>query len=103
VAAANWLTKQPNSPEERRVAFLVCDGKETGSHVGLADAVKALQRASSPIFIFTPSDVEKRKQGQYLRQLAEESGGQVYFLPPNTKHVTFDGLKRDLADRFLLT
>ncbi|HET6176843.1 MAG TPA: hypothetical protein VFE61_07925 [Candidatus Sulfotelmatobacter sp.] len=40
---------------------------------------------------------------EYLRQLAEESGGQVYFLPPNTKHVTFEGLKRDLADSFLLT
>lgn len=107
-AAAQWLAKQPADPDERKVIFLVCDGKETGSHVALADALKALQKAFLPIFVFAPSEVEKRKQGQSLRELAEQSGGRTYFLPSNrrlpsnTRHLTFDGVKRDFADSFLL-
>ena len=82
--------------------FLVCDASDTGSHVGLADAIKAMQEASLPIFVIAPSDVEKKKQGQSMRVLAEESGGRAYFLGPGTRHPTFDDLKRDLADSFLL-
>jgi len=103
MAGTSWLAKQPASRDERKVAFLVCDGKDSGSHVGLSDAIKALQKASFPIFVFAPSDVETRKEGQHLRELAEQSGGRAYFLPPNTRHLTFDSLKRDLADSFLLS
>jgi hypothetical protein len=102
-AGASWLAKQQSGSDERKVVFLVCDGKETGSHVGMADALRALHKASFPIFVFAPSDVEKRKEGQGLRELAEQSGGRAYFLPPDTRHLTFDDLKHDLADSFLLT
>jgi hypothetical protein len=102
-AGTSRLSKQQSGSEERKVAFLVCDGKETGSQVGLGDALNALHKASFPIFVFAPSDVEKRKEGQALRELAEQSGGRAYFLPPDTKHLTFDDLKRDLADSFLVT
>lgn len=102
-AGAGLLAKESPGSEERKVLFLVCDGKETGSQVGLADALSVVHKASFPIFVFAPSDVEKRKEGRGLRELAEQSGGRAYFLPPNTKHLTFDDLKRDLADSFLLT
>jgi von Willebrand factor type A domain len=102
-AGTSVLAKQQSGSDERKVVFLVCDGKETGSQVGMADPLNALQKASFPIFVFAPSDVGKRKEGQRLRELAERSGGRAYFLPPDTRHLTFDGLKRDLADSFLLT
>jgi hypothetical protein len=103
IAGVSRLAKQQSGSDERKVVFLVCDGKETGSHLGMADALNALHKASLPIFVFAPSDVEKRKEGRGLRELAEQSGGRAYFLPPDTKHLTFNDLKRDLADGFLLT
>ena len=103
IASTSRLAKQQSGSDERKVVFLICDGKETGSHVGVADALIALHKASFPIFVFAPSDVEKRKEGRGLRDLAEQSGGRAYFLPPDTRHLTFDDLKRDLADSFLLT
>jgi len=102
VAGTKWLAKQPTTRDGRKVTFLVCDGSDTGSHVGLADAIKALQEASFPIFVVAPSDSEKKKQGQDMRELAEQSGGRAYFLGPSTRYLTFDDLKRDLADSFLL-
>jgi hypothetical protein len=102
VAGTKWLAKQPTTRDARKVIFLVCDGSDTGSRVGLSDAIKALQEASFPIFVVAPSESEKKKQGQYMRDLAEQSGGRAYFLAPNTKYLTFEDLKRDLADSFLL-
>jgi len=103
VTGVQRFAKQPASPDGRKVIFLVCDAMESESHVSLEDAVKALQKASLPIFVFVPSHLEKKKEGQSMRELAENSGGRVYFLPPNTKHLKFDSLKSDLADSFLLT
>ena len=102
VASTKWLAKQPITHDGRKVIFLICDGSDTGSHVGLADAIKALQEASFPIFVVAPSENEKKKQGQSMRDLAEQSGGRAYFLGPSTRHLTFDDLKHDLADSFLL-
>jgi len=101
-AGTGWLAKQQPRSDERKVAFLVCDGRDTGSQVGLSDVVKAMQKASIPLFVLVPSDLEKRKEGQFMRELADQSGGRTYFLPSDRKHLTFDDLKRDLADSFLL-
>jgi von Willebrand factor type A domain len=101
VAAALRFAKQPNVSNGRKVIFLFSDGRDTGSQATLADAIAALQRASLPLFAFASSDVEKRKQGQQLRELAHQSGGRVYFLA--YRYLTFDDVKRDLADGFLLT
>jgi hypothetical protein len=102
-AGASWLAKQPSNSDERKVMFLVCDGKDTESRVPPQDAIKALQKASVPLFVLAPVDVEGRTEGKFLREISQESGGRAYFLPPNTKHLTLDQLKRDLADSFLLT
>jgi len=63
VVATKWLAKQPTARDGRKVIFLVCDGSDTGSHVGLADAIKALQEASFPIFVVAPSNSEKKETG----------------------------------------
>jgi hypothetical protein len=55
-----------------------------------------------PVFVFAPSSVERKKQGENLRQLASQSGGRVYFLPGDPRQDNFDVLKRDLAQSFLL-
>ncbi|HMK22398.1 MAG TPA: hypothetical protein VK466_08680 [Terriglobales bacterium] len=98
----SWLVQQQSGSDERKVVFLVCDGKDTGSQVDLAAAVRALQKVSIPLFALAPSYLEKRKEGQYMRELSEQSGGRVYFLPRSAK-LTLDDLKRDLKNSILLT
>jgi hypothetical protein len=103
VASTQLLMKEPTSADYRKVIFLFCDGTDNKSHISLEEAIRALQKASIPIFIFAPSEVEKRKNGEQLRELADQAGGRTYFLPPDTRHLVFDDLKRDLAQSFLLT
>jgi len=103
VASTRIFMKLPASPDHRKVIFLFCDGQERGSHANFDDVIRTLQKASIPIFIVAPSDVEKRKQGELLRQIADRAGGRAYFLPPSRRHLTFDDVKRDLAQSFLLT
>jgi hypothetical protein len=102
VSAAKWLGKQPALPDSRKVMFLFGDGEDNTSRSTLDDAGDALQRTGIPIFIVAPSSVETKKQGERLRQLASQSGGRVYFLQRDTRPVTFDSLKRDLDQSFLL-
>jgi hypothetical protein len=54
------------------------------------------------LFIFAPSAVKKKTQGKNLSKLALKLGGRVYFLPDNTKTMSFDSVKQDLARSFLL-
>jgi Mg-chelatase subunit ChlD len=102
VSAAKWLAKQPVSPDHRKVIFLFCDGEDNASKSRLSEAIDTLQRATIPIFIIAPSSVETKKPGEKLRQLSSETGGRVYFLPRDTKHVEFALLKQDLTRSFLL-
>jgi hypothetical protein len=103
VFSTQRLMKQPTNPDYRKVIFLFCDGTDNRSHVDLEEAIRTLQKASVPIFIFAPSEVEKGKNGEQLRELAGQTGGRTYFLPPDTRHLAFDDVKRDLAQSFLLT
>jgi Mg-chelatase subunit ChlD len=102
VSAAKWLAKQPVSSDHRKVMFLFCDGEDNASKRRLSEAIDTLQRATIPIFIVAPSSVETKKQGEKLRQLSNETGGRVYFLPRDTKQVEFALLKQDLTQSFLL-
>lgn len=102
VSAGKWLAKQPVNPDHRKVMFLFCDGEDNTSKSRLSEAIDTLQRATIPIFIIAPSSVAMKKQGEKLRQLSRETGGQVYFLPRDTKQVEFASLKQDLAQSFLV-
>lgn len=102
VSAAKWLAKQAAVADCRKVIFLFGDGEDNSSRRNLDQATEALQRTGIPIFVVAPSSVETKKQGENLRRLADQSGGRVYFLPRDTRHVKFDFLKRDLAQSFLL-
>ena len=82
--------------------FLFCDGEDNLSVLKLNQAIERLQREGIPLFIFAPSKVQKKTPGKNLSKLALELGGRVYFLPDNTKTVSFDSVKQDLARSFLL-
>jgi hypothetical protein len=101
-SSVQFLAKQSALPNCRKVVFLFGDGEDNTSHVSLSETTRLLERTGIPMFIIAPSTTEKKKEGENLRQLASLSGGRVYFLPRDTRHVTFDLLKRDLAQSFLL-
>ena len=102
VATADYLAGKPDIPGYRKVMFLFCDGENNLSLLPSNQAAARLQRYGIPLFIFAPSAVKKKTQGKDLSKLALELGGRVYFLPDNTKTVSFDSVKQDLARSFLL-
>jgi hypothetical protein len=102
VATANHLASKADIPGYRRVMFLFCDGEDNLSVLKLNNATERLQREGVPLFIFAPFAVKKKTQGKNLSKLALELGGRVYFLPDDTKTVSFDSVKQDLARSFLL-
>ena len=103
VSATKWLQKQKVTPDARKIIILFSDGDDNESYTSLQQAVETLQKASIPVFVIAPSSIEIKKQGHILRQLSAETGGRVYFLPQNTQHISFDFMKQDLAQSFLLT
>jgi hypothetical protein len=102
VATADHLARRPDIPGYRKVMFLFCDGEDNLSVLKLNQATERLQREGIPLFIFAPSAVKKKTQGKNFSKLALELGGRVYFLPDNTKTVSFDSVKQDLTRSFLL-
>lgn len=72
------------------------------SESGVSHALATLQRVAIPMFIFAPSTVETKPEGEKLRQLSRQTGGRVYFLPRVTKQVEFAPLKQDLNQSFHL-
>lgn len=102
VATADYLTGKPDTPGYRKAMFLFCDGENNLSVLTSNQATTRLQRYGIPLFIFAPSAVKKKTQGKNLSKLALELGGRIYFLPDNTKTVSFDSVKQDLARSFLL-
>jgi hypothetical protein len=103
LSAARYLAKQPPNWGARKVLFLFSDGQDNASKSNIQQATDALQMARIPIFIIAPSSVENNKEGKVLRQLASDCGGKVYFLPRDTKQTSFEFVRRDLDEEFLLT
>jgi hypothetical protein len=102
VATADHLARKPDIAGYRKVMFLFCDGEDTLSALTFNQATERVQREGIPLFIFAPSAVKKKTQGKNLSKFALELGGRIYFLPENTKTVSFDAVKQDLARSFLL-
>jgi hypothetical protein len=102
IATAKYLAQQTVSTEYRKVIFLFCDGEDNKSVSSFNQVAEVLQTGAIPIFIVAPSRVESKSQGKSLRKLATQTGGRAYFLPQNTSQVSFEFLKRDLAQSFLL-
>jgi hypothetical protein len=102
VSSARWIAKQPEIPTYRKLIVLFWNAEDTSSKSSMGQAIEALQRAATPIFIFAPSSIDGRKNGEELSRLAAASGGRAYFPPRKMKSVSFDAFKRDLAQSFLV-
>lgn len=101
ISATRWFSKQALGPDYRKVIFLICDGRDTTSTHRLNQAIEALQRAAIPVFVIAASTEASNSQGDNLRRLARETGGDAYFVSDDPKQA-FESIRHDLDRGFLL-
>src|SRR5262249_54521424 len=81
ISAARWLKKQPESPDYRKLLFLFTDGDvDNASTTSLEGAVSDIEEAGIPVFVVLPKSSKQLPEVSRLTEIAEKSGGDVYFV-----------------------
>ena len=84
----------------RKAIILLSDGDDNQSRVYLSEAIKECQRAETIIYSISTNWTPSRGQGdKVMAQLAEDTGGQVFF-PPSVEEVSnsFHEIEEELGD-----
>ena len=96
------LTERGQEPV-RKAMVLISDGNDNVSHVYQDEAIKECQRAETIIYAISTNWTPSRGKGDdSLTQMAEETGGQVFFPPSveemsNSFHVIEEALRSQYA------
>jgi len=88
----------------RKAIVLISDGEDNVSHVYRDEAIKMCQRADTIIYAISTNWTPSRGKGdQTLTQMAEETGGQVFF-PPSVEEMTnsFHDIEEALRSQYAL-
>ena len=83
----------------RKAIILLSDGDDNQSRVYLDEAIKECQRAETIIYAISTNWTPSRGKGdKVLAQMAEDTGGQVFF-PPSVEEVanSFKDIEEELA------
>ena len=97
------LTERGPEPV-RKAMVLISDGNDNVSRVYQDEAIKMCQRAETIIFAISTNWTPSRGKGdQTLTQMAEETGGQVFF-PPSVEEMTnsFHSIEEELRSQYAL-
>jgi VWFA-related protein len=89
----------------RKAIVLLSDGDDNQSRVHPDEAVKECERAETIIYAISTNWTPSRGKGdQVLKQLAETTGGRVYF-PPSVEEVSnsFKSIEEELRSQYALT
>jgi VWFA-related protein len=89
----------------RKAMILLSDGDDNQSRVYLDEAVKMCQRAETIIYAISTNWTPSRGKGdEVLTQMAEATGGQVFF-PPSVEEVSnsFHSIEEELRSQYALT
>jgi VWFA-related protein len=98
------LTARGQEPV-RKAIILLSDGDDNQSRVYLPEAIKECQRAETIIYAISTNWTPSRGQGdKVMSQLAEDTGGQVFF-PPSVEEVStsFHDIEEELRSQYALT
>jgi VWFA-related protein len=89
----------------RKAMVLISDGEDNQSRVYLDEAIKECQRAETIIYSISTNWTPSRGKGdQALTQMAQDTGGQVFF-PPSAEEMSnsFHGIEEELRSQYALT
>ena len=89
----------------RKAIILLSDGDDNQSHVYLSEAIKECERAETIIYAISTNWTPSRGRGdKILTQLAEETGGEVFF-PPTVEDISnsFGNIAVELRSQYALT
>ncbi len=97
------LTERGPEPV-RKAMILTSDGDDNQSRVYLNEAIKECQRADTIIYSISTNWTPSRGSGdKVMQQLAEETGGEVFF-PPNVEDMatSFSDIETELRSQYEL-
>jgi VWFA-related protein len=98
------LTERGPEPV-RKAMVLISDGDDNQSRVRPDEAIKECQRAETIIYAISTNWTPSRGQGdKVLAQMAEATGGQVFF-PPSVEEMSnsFHDIEEELRSQYALT
>ncbi len=97
------LTERGPEPV-RKAIILISDGDDNQSRVYLPEAIKECERAETIIYAISTNWTPSRGHGdKVLQQLAEETGGEVFF-PPSVEEMatSFKDIEEELRSQYAL-
>ena len=97
------LTERGPEPV-RKAIILISDGDDNQSRVYLPEAIKECERAETIIYAISTNWTPSRGAGdKVLQQLAEETGGEVFF-PPSVEDMatSFKDIEEELRSQYAL-
>jgi len=89
----------------RKAMILISDGDDNQSRVHLDESIKMCQRAETIVYAISTNWTPSRGKGdQVLTQLAQDTGGQVFF-PPSVEQMSnsFKNIEEELRSQYALT
>ncbi len=89
----------------RKAMILISDGDDNQSRVHLDEAIKECQRAETIIYAISTNWTPSRGKGdKVLTDMAEATGGQVFF-PPSVEEMStsFKDIEQELRSQYALT
>jgi Ca-activated chloride channel family protein len=97
------LTERGPEPV-RKAIILISDGDDNQSHVYLPEAIKECERSETIIYAISTNWTPSRGPGdKVLQQLAQETGGEVFW-PPSVQEMatSFKNIEQELRSQYAL-
>jgi VWFA-related protein len=104
VACRDKLGTERGPEPVRKAIILISDGEDNQSRVYLSEAIKECERAETIIYAISTNWTPSRGNGdKILQELAEETGGEVFF-PPSVDEMSnsFKDIEEELRSQYAL-
>jgi Ca-activated chloride channel homolog len=104
VACRDKLGTERGPEPVRKAIILISDGEDDQSRVYISEAIKECERAETIIYAISTNWTPSRGAGdKNLQELAEETGGEVFF-PPSVEEMStsFKDIEEELRSQYAL-
>jgi len=104
VACRDKLLTERGPEPVRKAIILVSDGEDNQSRVYEPEAIKECERAETIIYAISTNWTPSRGEGdKHLQELAEQTGGEVFF-PPSVEDMatSFKDIEEELRSQYAL-